>query len=339
VFMMRFDLRVPGKSPAEIADQYQAAIEMARWADDKGCLGIVLSEHHASEDGYLPSPLVLASAMAAVTKNAPIIVAAALLPMYDPVRLAEDMIVLDYISRGRLVFTLGLGYRSVEYELYGLAFQHRGAIADEKLSKLLDILRQASEAQAMPRVTPPSFTAGRPTLSWGGATKAAARRAGRNGLGFLAQTNTPGLAEAYAAAARDNGFDPGMCVLPSPEMPGSVFVHPDLEVGWKEVGPHLLADALAYAEWNEGARHATASLSKGRTVEELRAERGAHRVVNVDEAVALVRQWGHLPLHPLCGGCPPELAWTYLRRVVDDVMPALTASTGSGSPIDGDRHV
>jgi len=325
MFMMRFDLRVPGKTPAEIADQYEAAIEMARWADDKGCVGIAVSEHHAADDGYLPSPLVLASAIAAVTKKLPIMVAAALLPMYDPVRLAEDMIVLDYVSRGRVMIILGIGYRPVEYELHGLDFRKRGAIADEKLTKLLDILRRASEGQAMPRVTPPSFTAGRPTLAWGGAAKAAARRAGRNGLGFFAQTNTAGLAEEYAAAARANGFEPGLCLLPSPEMPGSVFVHPDPDVGWKEVGQYLLADALAYAEWNKDTRHATVSLSKGRTVEELRAERGAHRVVNVGEAVALVKRWGQLPLHPLCGGCPPELAWTYLRRVVDSVVPALTA--------------
>ncbi|MEW6272171.1 MAG: LLM class flavin-dependent oxidoreductase [Thermodesulfobacteriota bacterium] len=323
--MMRFDMRVPGKTPPEIADQYRAVIEMARWADDEGCVGVVLSEHHAAEDGYLPSPLVLASAVAAVTERVPIMVAAALLPMYDPVRLAEDMIVLDHVSRGRVMFTLGIGYRPVEYELHGLDFEVRGAIADAKLAKLLDVLRQASEARAMPRVTPPSLTAGRPRLSWGGATRAAARRAGRHGLDFFAQTNTPGLADAYATAARESGFEPGMCLLPSPEMPLSVFVHPDPDVGWREVGAYLLADAVAYAEWNEDMRHSTASLSKGRSVEELRAEQGAHRVVDVEQAVALVRQWGSLPLHPLCGGCPPELAWRYLRRVVDEVMPALHA--------------
>lgn len=326
MFMMRFDMRVPGKTPAQIADQYQTAIEMAQWADDKGCVGIGLSEHHCAEDGYTPSPLVLASAIAAVTKKVPILIAAALLPMYDPVRLAEDMIVLDYVSRGRVTFIFGIGYRPVEYELFGLDFEKRGAIADEKLTKLLNALRQASEAQAMPRVTPPSFTRGRPMIAWGGATKAAARRAGHNGLGFFAQTNTPGLGETYAAAAREKGLEPGMCILPSPEMPSIVFVHPDPDAGWKEVGPYMLADATAYAEWNKDTRHQTVSLSKGKTIEELQAERGAHRVVNVEGAVELIKKWGRVPLHPLCGGCPPELAWTYLRRVVDDVVPALAAA-------------
>lgn len=327
MFMMRFDMRVPGKTPAQIADQYAAAIEMAHWADDKGCIGIGLSEHHAAEDGYMPSPLVLASAMAAVTKQVPITVAAALLPMYDPVRLAEDMIMLDHISRGRITFVLGIGYRPVEYELYGLDYAQRGALADAKLAKLLEILRRASKADAMPRVTPPSFTAGRPAIAWGGASKPAARRAGRHGLDFIAQSSNPALAEEYTAAARQAGFEPGRCLLPPAQMPNSVFVHPDPEIGWREVGPYLLTDARTYAQWNEGSGRDTVSLSQGKTVEELKRERGAHRVVGIDEAVQLIKQWGRLPLHPLCGGCPPQLAWTYLRRVVSDVIPALKAQS------------
>jgi alkanesulfonate monooxygenase SsuD/methylene tetrahydromethanopterin reductase-like flavin-dependent oxidoreductase (luciferase family) len=331
MFAMRFDLRVPGMTPTQISKQYRTAIEMAQWADEKGPFSIGLSEHHCSEDGYLPAPLMLASAMAAVTRNTQIIVAAALLPMYDPVRLAEEMILLDHISGGRVSYVLGIGYRPVEYELFGLDYDKRGAMADQKLTQLLDVLRQSSEGQAMPRVTPASFTAGRPRIMWGGATKAAARRAGHAGLSFFAQTNTPGLAEAYKAAAGEAGFEPGQCMLPSPEMPSIVFVHPDPEAGWREIGPYMLVDAIAYADWNKDARRPTVSLSKGRTIEELRAERGAHRVLNVEDSLALVKRWGRLALHPLCGGCPPELAWTYLRRVVDDVMPALAAAS-SKSP-------
>jgi hypothetical protein len=105
-------------------------------------------------------------------------------------------------------------------------------------------------------------------------------------------------------------------------------VHPDPDRGWQEIGPYLLADAVAYAEWNKDAGRPTVSLSKGKTVEALRAEQGAHRVVDVEGAVALVKRWGRLPLHPLCGGCPPDLAWTYLRRVADQVMPALARQGG-----------
>lgn len=325
MFGMRFDLRSPAMSPMQIARQYRTAIEMAAWADERGCMHIGLSEHHCAEDGYLPAPLMLASAMAAVTRKVQLIVAAALLPMYDPVRLAEEMIVLDHVSEGRVSYVLGIGYRPVEYELYGLEYEERGALADQKLAQLLEVLEQASAGKAMPRVTPASFTAGRPRLMWGGATRAAARRAGHHGLPFFAQTNTPGLAEAYAAACREAGFEPGQCLLPSPEMPSIVFVHPDPDAGWREVGPYMLADAIAYADWNKETPWQTVSLSKGRTIEALRAEQGAHRVVDIEQAVALVTRWGRLQLHPLCGGCPPEIAWTYLRRATSDVMPALGA--------------
>src|SRR5580658_10955149 len=125
MFTMRFDMRAPGMTPAQSAAQYRTAIEMAQWADDKGTFSVGLSEHHCSQDGYLPAPLILASAMAAVTKNMQFIVAAALLPMYDPIRLAEEMIVLDHISAGRVSYVLGIGYRPIEYELYGLDYPTR----------------------------------------------------------------------------------------------------------------------------------------------------------------------------------------------------------------------
>ena len=57
--------------------------------------------------------------------------------------------------------------------------------------------------------------------------------------------------------------------------------------------------------------------------EELRAENRSHRILTVDEAVELARGGMPLGLHPLVGGVPPEVAWPYLRTVVDEVMPAL----------------
>jgi alkanesulfonate monooxygenase SsuD/methylene tetrahydromethanopterin reductase-like flavin-dependent oxidoreductase (luciferase family) len=318
MFMMRFDMRAPGKSADERAALYRTAVDMAAWAESRGCLAVVVSEHHVSDDGYLPSPFMLASAIAAVTTTVPITIAAALLPLYDPVRLAEDLVVLDHLSRGRAMSVLALGYRPVEYELYGVDYGRRGAIADEKLAALLAALRT---------VTPPPYSPNGPLIAWGGATEAAARRAGRNGVSFFAQTNLAGLKEAYEQAALDAGHTPGMCLLPSPDTPQSVFVNDDLDAGWAEVGPSLLADAVPYFQWNEaaGAADYTASISRSQTVEELRKEHGSHRVVTVADAVDLIRANGQLSLQPLCGGLDPEVAWTYLRRVVDEVMPAVSS--------------
>lgn len=61
---MRFDMRLPAMSPAGSADLYAAALDMAEWAEQHGCLQLIVSEHHGSDDGYLPAPLILAAAMA-----------------------------------------------------------------------------------------------------------------------------------------------------------------------------------------------------------------------------------------------------------------------------------
>jgi alkanesulfonate monooxygenase SsuD/methylene tetrahydromethanopterin reductase-like flavin-dependent oxidoreductase (luciferase family) len=325
MFRLRFDMRAPGCTPAEVARLYETALEMSAWADEHGCQAIAVSEHHASEDGYLPSPLTMAAAVAAVTSRTPIMVAAALLPLYDPVRLAEEMIVLDHLSRGRVIHILGIGYRPAEYELHGTDFHRRGAIADEKLEVLLAHLQAATEGAAALRITPAPFTPGGPMLVWGGSTVRAAARAGRNGLGFIAQSGDPALGPAYEEAARAAGHEPGLCVLPSPDSPASVFVAEDVDDGWREVGDALLADATTYYAWNEAAGLAeqTVSLTRGNTVEELRAAGGSHRVVTVGEAVELIRRDGALGLQPLCGGLDPDVAWPYLRRVVDEVLPAL----------------
>ena len=62
MYSLRFDMRAPA-SGASTTDLYRAAIEMAEWGEDHGCLAAMVSEHHAAADGYLPSPLVLASAI------------------------------------------------------------------------------------------------------------------------------------------------------------------------------------------------------------------------------------------------------------------------------------
>lgn len=304
MFLMRFDLRAPasGAPPREL---YGAALDMAAWAESRGCAIAALSEHHGTDDGYLPSPLVMAAAMAARTSTLPIMIAAALLPFYDPVRLAEDIAVLDHVSGGRVSYVLGLGYRPEEYAMYGVDFERRGRVADAKLEALL----RALDAEVTPR---PDL---RPQIAWGGESPAAARRAARFGLNFFAQTDGPELERAYLDECARVGRQPGVCSLPNPDDPMTVFVADDVERAWAELGSYLLHDAVTYAGWNEGKR--TASLSRGRTVDELRAERGAHRIFSTNEAAEHLRTHRILPLHPLCGGLPPAIAWSYLERAAE----------------------
>ena len=67
----------------------------------------------------------------------------------------------------------------------------------------------------------------------------------------------------------------------------------------------------------------TASLSTATSVDQLRAENRSHRIVTTDEALSMIKSGAPLPLQPLVGGLPPEIAWRYLRNVTDELMPML----------------
>jgi alkanesulfonate monooxygenase SsuD/methylene tetrahydromethanopterin reductase-like flavin-dependent oxidoreductase (luciferase family) len=306
VFTLRFDMRAPAWG-APIEDLYAAALGIAAFAERRGAIVAVLSEHHATDDRHLPSPLVLAAAMAARTESLAIMVAAAVLPFYDTVRLAEDMAVLDIISRGRVSYVLGIGHRAEELELFGVDPRRRGELADQQLATLLELLHGE-------RVTP-SPTSGGPQLFFGGGSLAAARRAGRFGLGLIAQAGAPGMREAYEEAARAAGHEPGFAQIPEPGLTTAMFVADDVEAAWEELGPHLLHDAATAASYRHG-QAGVASISTATTVEELRADR-TYRVVTVEEAADLVRAGTVLPLLPLCGGLAPEVAWPYVERAVE----------------------
>jgi alkanesulfonate monooxygenase SsuD/methylene tetrahydromethanopterin reductase-like flavin-dependent oxidoreductase (luciferase family) len=328
VFTLRFDMRAPGTG-APRAELYAAALEMAGYAEGRGALAAVVCEHHAWDDGYLPSPLILATAMAARTTTLPITVAVVILPLCHPVRLAEEMIVLDIVSGGRVSYVAAIGYRPEEYDLYGVDFHQRGKLAEEKLGILLAAKTgEPFELNGRTvRVTPAPTTPGGPFVAWGGGSAPAARRAGRHGLAFIAQGGHPDLEQVYADEARAHGHEPGYCMIPPRDMATTVFVADDVDRAWDELGPYLMHDVVAYAQSNAGDT-TTASLSFATTAAELRAEDRTHRILTVDEAVALVGSGQPLQLQPLVGGLPPEIAWIYLRRVVDDVMPRV----GGGSP-------
>ncbi len=323
MFSMRFDMRAPDTG-APASELYKTAIEMAEWGEKNGCVAATLCEHHSSDDGYLPSPMILAAAMASRTTTLPIAIAIFMLPMYDPVKLAEDMAVLDIIAGGRVSYVGGIGYVPYEYEMFGTDFTKRGKAAEEKLDLLLKIKGGDEVIHEGRRihVTPAPTTPGGPVVGWGGGSPPAARRAGKHGVMFMAQTDDPKLGEIYEQACRDNGHEVGFYMLPSQEAPTTTFVAEDVDKAWEELGSYIMHDVLTYQKWNEG-REGISSISSARTVDELRAENRTHRIMSVDQAVDYVKGGAPLGLLPLAGGLPPELAWKYLKIVSDKVMPQL----------------
>lgn len=316
MFTLRFDMRAPsiGASPTEL---YAAASEMSAWAETRGCVAAVLCEHHCADDGYLPSPLLLGAAIAARTERL-MLNLVILLPFYDVARLAEDMSVLDHISAGRATYVFGIGYRQREYDHFGLSLSDRGRLADEKLGLLRGLLagEEVIHAGRRMKVTPQPRTTEGPMMSWGGASLAAARRAGRNGLGLLANGGVPGMQEAYETACRENGFEPGFMLIPEKDAATNCFVADDVDAAWDEIGQYLLHDAMAYSEWNPD-NTVSANITTATTVDELRHESTSHVILSVDEARKRVAAGEVFNINPLCGGIPPAIAWPYLKTFAE----------------------
>lgn len=323
--IIRFDMRCPRLTPAQAQQRYAAALEMAAWADRQGFDMLVLSEHHGSDDGYLSSPLVMAGAMAAATKRMSINIAALLVPLHDPIRLAEDIAVLDLLSDGRISIVAGLGYRPIEYAMFDREWKRRGKRMDECLDVMLRAWKgerfeyggQTVQVTPRPKQDPP-------LVMVGGSGEAAARRAARFGLGFFPPVGDGRLVDVYREECIRLGKEPGLVLAPSEKQPGTVFVAEDPDKAWSELGPYLLHDAVTYNSWQTDDIRSSVK-SDATTIDELRAE-GVYQILTPDECVALAGElgpFGAITNHPLCGGVPPELAWPSLELFAEAVLPRM----------------
>ena len=320
---VRFNCIQPGIEPNEMAARYQAFVEMARYADDAGMGTVTLEEHHGVDNGWSPSPLAMAGMVFGATKSLGVSISALLLPLHDPLRVAEDIAVLDLASGGRLTTILGLGYRPEEYAQHGKDWKNRGKLMDE----CVDVLLKAWTAEPFEyrgttvRVTPKPVTQPHPTVLIGGTSRPAARRAARFGLPMFAAANMPELEPYYYAQCEEQGTQ-GFYMSPSSDF-ASVHVAEEPDRVWRDLGGHFLHEATKYAAWQtpdiKSAVHSHAS-----TVDELRAE-GIYQVLTPEQAVERATTRGELYLHPLVGGMPIDEGWECLKLTCDQVLPKVPA--------------
>jgi alkanesulfonate monooxygenase SsuD/methylene tetrahydromethanopterin reductase-like flavin-dependent oxidoreductase (luciferase family) len=317
--ILRYDLRVPPFATTTHADLYRTCLEQCAWADERGLDLVVLSEHHGVEDGFLSAPLTLAAAIVGRTKRLQVNIAAILVPLHDPVRLAEQMVVLDLVGGGRVGYVAGLGYRDEEFEMAGVDRKQRGRLFEESIG----VMRKAWSGEPFEwrgrtvRVTPKPRS--EPLLLIGGSTPIAARRAARLRTGFLPAVGDAKLAEIYEMECRKVGFVGGFVLLP--RGPGFVHVSDDPERDWRRIAPHALYDAQTYSSWQTPDQRSQVHVD-ARRIEDLRAS-GVYRIVTPEECVALARESGRVVLHPLMGGMDPDLGWESLRLFEAEVLPRL----------------
>lgn len=330
-FWLRYDLRSPpafGRSSAELA---RAAIEQVEWADKRGFHRVELTEHHGTPDNVNPSPLIMAAAMASRTSTIRFQPSAIILPLHDPIRIAEDCIMVDIVSNGRLDVTLGLGYMPAEFQMFGISLKDRARIMDNKLDALGRALKGESfeyEGRKI-RVTPSPVQDGGPALFIGGGVLATAHRAARFGDGYYPMTCRDDYVAEYRRACAEMGKTPGRVINGN----GATVIHiaEDPDKAWAELARYALYETNAYAA-NAASAGQALHQQNTESAEALRAS-GNYLVLTPDEGLSYCREQRdlgrHVAINPLICGIDPEFSWKSLELIASKIIPELSAENGA----------
>lgn len=253
-FGIWYDFRNPPRWRKSWASLYGELLEQIAWADGLGFESVWLSEHHFTEDGYMPSVFPVLGAIAQRTRNLRLGTAVLLAPQHHPVRLAEDSAVVDVLSEGRLELGLAPGYRPAEFQILGIPKQQRGKRTDETI-EILRLAWQGDEFTYKGQIFQFESVISQPTptrqtgvpIHVGGSSRTAAQRAGRYCCNFMPDVGSPRtLYELYweelqRAGAESNQFEVSTN--------GCVYVCEDPERGWNDIKEHLSYMKNYYEIW------------------------------------------------------------------------------------------
>ena len=244
-----YDFRNPEQWHRPFDEFYASTLTQIREAESLGFDSVWLTEHHFCEDGYTPSPLVLAGAIGFGTTQMRIGTNLMLLPLHDPIRLAEDAATLSLITQGRFDLGLGIGYRQLEFDQFGRKLSHRPSMMEEGV----EIIRRAWRGEKINfrgkrfevgdlKITPEPVI--KPNLLLGGMAEPAIARAARIGDGFLC-TGGIGL-DIYADSLMAEGkkFDDGNVVMGC-----WAIIAEDPEREAAKIGEHVLYHINEYIKW------------------------------------------------------------------------------------------
>ena len=203
----------------------EEVMDEAQLAEEHGFDSCFFGEHHQDRDGFLPSPLIVATAVASRTRRLVVGTSVILLPLHHPVQLAEDVVTLDIVSRGRIILGVGLGYQPADFRAFGVLMENRVGLLEEGI----EIIRKCWSGRPFSfsgkhyqldevQVLPPPFQKPSPPLWIGASTPPGARRAGRLADGFVAGPSTDlegtaRLVETYRQAAIRTGREPQVVLM------------------------------------------------------------------------------------------------------------------------------
>jgi alkanesulfonate monooxygenase SsuD/methylene tetrahydromethanopterin reductase-like flavin-dependent oxidoreductase (luciferase family) len=326
-----FDMRAPafGASAGEL---YAAALDMCQFAEDIGLDYVGFMEHHGCDDGYLPNPFIMGAAAAARTRHIRISLGAVVLPLHNPLEVAENIAILDTLSGGRIEVILGAGYVSSEFARFDVSMGDRARRMDRGIATIIAALsgkRIDSEGRDIV-VRPLPIQNPRDILLVGGGVKASAIRAARFDLGFAPAV--PKLFALYESEMAERGQ--ALRKRQGPSRPSAIHLSEDIEAGWRDILPHAVHVSTSYAAWASQTGMHRSPFHGLDTAEAMRAA-GVFQVWTPDQLldyIAGIPSHTALGFQPLLGGLPPEIGWSSLR-LLKQVMPKIRALQDSMSAV------
>ena len=326
-FGLWYDFRNPPQWRQKPAALYEGIFAQIARAEALGWDDVWLSEHHFIADGYTPSMLPLACAIAARTRRIQIGTSVLLLPLHDPLRVAEDAATVDVASNGRFQLGVAGGYRKGEFSGFGVRAGERAA----RMEEALPILRRlfAGETVSSPgrfhRYTDVCLTplpVQRPLPIWmGGFSEPAVKRAARLADGFIATGPVAPLVEVWRRELERLGRDPARQELAAGIT--WLLVARDPERRWREAEAHFLYQINLYAQWfGEAGMSVAAPAASGA---ELQARGVA--IVRPEQAAALIRDYcARVPVDRFYGwtlppGLPPDWSDEHIELMAREVIP------------------
>jgi alkanesulfonate monooxygenase SsuD/methylene tetrahydromethanopterin reductase-like flavin-dependent oxidoreductase (luciferase family) len=248
-FGLWYDFRNPTQWRRPFESFYAETLDQIAWAEELGYRSVWLTEHHFVEDGYTPSPFVICGAIGARTREMVMSTSLMLLPLHDPVRIAEDSATLSILSGGRFHLGIGLGYRPIEFEAFHRELSHRPSLMEEGI----ELIRKAWAGESLQyegkrfklpdiRVTPAPES--ELLLLIGGLSEPGIDRAARIGDGFLSTQN--GHQPMYLEALERHGKDPSKASIHAGQW---VIIDEDPEATWARIGDHALYQLNEYIGW------------------------------------------------------------------------------------------
>ncbi len=326
------DLQAFPDDGVDAAAIYSLVLEQAAYADEHGFAAMTFPEHHATEHGYLPSPVVMAAAVAGRTRRLGLSLSALVLPLHDVLHVAEDVAVLDVVSGGRVDLVIGAGYVPAEFTMFGAAIDDRAATVESGVATLRrawngePFEHRGVEVTVRPRPVQDPLP-----IVLGGSSPGAARRAARIADGF--RPTGPEHWPAYRDERIALGHpDPGE---PPATGPFVLHVAEDPERARSEIGSAVVRGANQYLALAAVASGTEPFAVSG--IEELEAF-GMVAVLDPEAAIERLRELdaaSTVVVQPRFGGIPVDAGWASLELYATKVLPALGAPATKDTPNQG----